>query len=579
MKLLLIAVNAKYIHSSLAVRYLRNYCRDLPCSIEISEFTINNHLLEIADQIFDKKPDIIGFDCYIWNIELIKKLLLLLNKLLPDTKIICGGPEVSYDTKSFMRNFPMVDFVIRGEGEQPLHSLLSSLLEDKLPDTIPGLAYRCSQTDEKIGFPVVFPDLNKLPFPYCEKDIAELGERIIYYESSRGCPYSCKYCLSCATKGVRYRAIDKVLAELSFFIAHDVKQVKFVDRTFNADKKHFMPIWEFLSKQNCRTNFHFEVAIDHLDEDALALLKQMPTGRIQLEAGIQSTNTNTLKQVSRVNNWSKITANIHTILSQKNIHIHTDLIIGLPYENMVSLHNSFNEAYALQPDMLQVGFLKLLKGSAMESLVTEHNYEFMPTAPYQVLSNNYLSADEMRFLRTFVEVFDLFYNSGRFRYTVRYLCKFTQNDAFIFFTALTRFWHKRQLDKTPHSPKLLYDYLADFVNIWQPVQRKTVNELLRFDALCSDGGRFKAEFLPWSEKKLHKTLENFWKNSVAVKKYIPDYKFINWRDIKTKYHVEYFTVDVLQFEQTGDIKSKTSPVLFLYTRPAVKKISIDPGDL
>ena len=276
MKILLTAINAKYIHSSLSVRYLYKNCTDLDCDMKILEVSINNHLIDIANQIFDEQPDILAISCYIWNIELVKQLLPLVHRLLPQCKIICGGPEVSYETKEFMNDFPMVNYVVRGEGEDAFHSLIEALIvkEDDGQIDIKGVA-KCNEDgsiDENIA--VTVADLDNIAFPYDEADIENLKDRIIYYESSRGCPYSCKYCLSCATRGVRYRSLDKVFAELEFFIAHDVRQVKFVDRTFNADKAHYLPILKFIAKQNCRTNFHFEIVAHHIDEEIKEVLYQ-----------------------------------------------------------------------------------------------------------------------------------------------------------------------------------------------------------------------------------------------------------------------------------------------------------------
>lgn len=578
MKLLLTAINAKYIHSSLSIRYLKKYNETLPLNIELCEFTINNHLLAIADQIFDKRPDILGIDCYIWNIELVKELLPLIKKMMPNLIIVCGGPEISYGTKKMMEQIPEIDYVIRGEGEQTLCTLLQSLITKKPLAAIPGIAQRVNGKIEE-SIPVVFTDLDKLPFPYTDADIEALDNRILYYESSRGCPFSCKYCLSCATKGVRYRSLDKVLAELAFFVRHNVRQVKFVDRTFNADKKHFIPILQFIQKQKCRTNFHFEITIDYIDQEVLELLQKMPPGRVQLEIGIQSTNQKTLQHISRNNNWLKISSNIKAILAFGNIHVHTDLIIGLPYEDMASLQKSFNDMYALYPDMLQVGFLKLLKGSAMEQLVGEHHYSFMTTAPYQVLANAYLSAGEMRSLRTFVDVFDFYYNSGRFRNTLKYLVTCFKEDAFTFFYQLSVFWHKKDLDKAAHSPKSLYQYLNSFTSILSSNEKKVLLNLMKFDALCSDHGRFRAEFLNWSEREYNKEIENFWKNSTVVKKYIPDFVFTSRRAIRDKYHIEYFSINIPAFINEQSIKEDNCILLFVYAEESVKTILMDKGDL
>ena len=465
MKVLLTAINAKYIHSSLAIRYIYKNCQDLSCDIEMLEVSINNHLIDIANQIFDARPDILGISCYIWNIELVKQLLPLVHRLLPNCKIICGGPEVSYATKEFMQDFPMVDFVVRGEGEKAFHDLLQALLDDKNNEEIKiaGIAKRNSDDTIDENIAVTVSDLDEIIFPYNDNDIENLKDKIIYYESSRGCPYSCKYCLSCATKGVRYRSLDKVFAELSYFIKHNVRQVKFVDRTFNADKKHYLPILEFIAKQDCRTNFHFEIVAHHIDDEIKAVLKKMPKGRVQFEIGIQSTNLKTLGQISRANPWEEMTNNIKSIMAYGNIHLHVDLIIGLPYEDITSFAKSFNDVYLLQADMLQVGFLKLLKGAAMNDLIQEHDYVYMPQAPYQVISNKYMDYATMRKLQIFVDVLELYYNAGRFKYTIINLIKQYNQDAYTFFADFAQYWQAKKLHLAPHAPKNLYVFLYDFI--------------------------------------------------------------------------------------------------------------------
>ena len=564
MKLLLTAINAKYIHSSLAIRYLNKNCQDLACSIEMLEVSINNHLLEIANQIFDARPDVLGLSCYIWNIELVKQLLPLVHKLLPECKIICGGPEVSYETKEFMQEFSMVDYVVRGESEEAFHELMQALIEDKSNEeiNIKGVAKRNldNTIDENVA--VTVADLDTIKFPYDDEDIEALKDKIIYYESSRGCPYSCKYCLSCATRGVRYRSLDKVFAELNYFIRHNVRQVKFVDRTFNADKKHYLPILEFIAKQDCRTNFHFEIVAHHIDDEIKEVLKTMPKGRVQFEIGIQSTNIKTLGKISRANPWEEMTNNIKSIMAYGNIHLHVDLIIGLPYEDINSFAKSFNDVYLLQADMLQVGFLKLLKGAAMNDLIEEHDYVYMPQAPYQVISNKYMDYATMRKLQIFVDVVELYYNAGRFRYTITNLIAKYQQDAYTFFFDLATYWQENKLHLAPHAPKNLYVFLYDFIAKNEKVTDKEyVYNVLKFDALLSDKGKIKPEMLPWQEIEKQAT-DEFYMSEQALN-YIKDYKFKSWRDLKKKFFIEVFAYDMNNAKE-NEIVMKKNAMIFTY---------------
>ena len=564
MKLLLTAINAKYIHSSLAIRYLNKNCQDLACSIEMLEVSINNHLLEIANQIFDARPDVLGLSCYIWNIELVKQLLPLVHKLLPECKIICGGPEVSYETKEFMQEFSMVDYVVRGESEEAFYELMQALIEDKSNEeiNIKGVAKRNldNTIDENVA--VTVADLDTIKFPYDDEDIEALKDKIIYYESSRGCPYSCKYCLSCATRGVRYRSLDKVFAELNYFIRHNVRQVKFVDRTFNADKKHYLPILEFIAKQDCRTNFHFEIVAHHIDDEIKEVLKTMPKGRVQFEIGIQSTNIKTLGKISRANPWEEMTNNIKSIMAYGNIHLHVDLIIGLPYEDINSFAKSFNDVYLLQADMLQVGFLKLLKGAAMNDLIEEHDYVYMPQAPYQVISNKYMDYATMRKLQIFVDVVELYYNAGRFRYTITNLIAKYQQDAYTFFFDLATYWQENKLHLAPHAPKNLYVFLYDFIAKNEKVTDKEyVYNVLKFDALLSDKGKIKPEMLPWQEIEKQAT-DEFYMSEQALN-YIKDYKFKSWRDLKKKFFIEVFAYDMNNAKE-NEIVMKKNAMIFTY---------------
>lgn len=586
--ILWLGINAKYSHTSLAIRYLREA---VPGS-RILELTINHQLLAMLGEIYEQQPKVLGISCYIWNIEVVKRLLRLLPAALPDTVIICGGPEVSYGTKEFMREFPMVDYVMRGEGEEAIRALTSQLLTCQFDRSkvnaaldqseIRGIAWRSQDGTIQEGHDVTVADLADVPFAYREEEMAAIRERILYYETSRGCPFSCAYCLSCATAGVRYLPLTRVFSELDFFVRHDVRQVKFVDRTFNAKKKHFLPILKYLLAlpDSCRTNFHFEVAIDYLDEEVLTVLSQLPKGRVQLEIGIQSTNEQTLQAVSRVNHWENIQAHIERIMRFHNMHLHVDLIIGLPGEGMESFHRSFNDVYALQTDMLQLGFLKFLKGAAMMNLVTPYGYQYMPMAPYEVLVTDALSYGEIRWFHSFEMVFELYYNAGRCRKTAGYLIREAeQGDAFVFWQKFTDWWEEKGFHKIGHSTKNLYGYLRDFALAAYDLPAELLDNLLRYDALLADGGKIRPEDLNWNRQAYQDITADFWKGAPSrVREYLPDYEFTNWRDVNKKYHIEIFGYNILAAEDET-LTGQMSAVLFDYTAAAVtcQKIRLDIG--
>ncbi|MCR5757609.1 MAG: B12-binding domain-containing radical SAM protein [Selenomonas sp.] len=584
-KIFWLAVNAKYSHTSLAVRYLR----EVVSGSAIMELTINHQLLAMLGEIYAAKPKVLGISCYIWNIEMVKALLKLLPAALPDTVIICGGPEVSYGVAEFMQAYPMVDYVCRGEGEEALPRLVEQLRQadfdraavNKCLDEagIPGIAWRSQSGQISEGQDVTVADFaGKVPFAYRAEEMAEIKERILYYETSRGCPFSCAYCLSCATAGVRYLPLERVFRELAFFVAHDVRQVKFVDRTFNAKKDHFLPILQYLLAlpADCRTNFHFEVAIDYLDEEVMMVLAQMPKGRVQLEIGIQSTNEKTLKAVSRVNHWQDIASHIRKIMSFHNMHLHVDLIIGLPGEDMASFHQSFNDVYALQTDMLQLGFLKFLKGAAMMNLIEPYRYRYMPMAPYEVLQSDALSYGEIRWFHSFEQVFELYYNAGRCRQTVNYLIREgEQGDAFAFWQKFTDWWEASGFHKVGHSTKNLYGYLGDFSLMTYDLSADLVDNLLRYDALMSDGGRIRPENLAWNRLQYQEITADFWKGAPSrVRAYLPAYTFTNWRDVNKKYHIEVFAYAVDTAVQEKLIRKRRA-LLFDYTQAEPESQSID----
>jgi len=578
MRVLLTTLNSKYIHSSLALRCLKAYCSPACEDIKIKEYTINNTLLDILADVYKEKPDVIGLACYIWNFDMTMQLANLIKKVIPGIKVILGGPEVSYNPEEIMKEFQYVDFIIQGEGEETLRLLLAALYKATSLSDITGLARREGDNVLAASCPQVVKTLDNIPFAYNDNDMDELKDRIVYYESSRGCPFSCQYCLSSATKGVRFYSLERVYKDLQFFIRHNVRQVKFVDRTFNANKNYYLPIIEYLAAQDCQTNFHFEIAADILDEDVLSVLRNAPKGRFQFEVGVQSTYPLTLKEIERVNDWPKIVKNVSQILSYKNTHVHLDLIVGLPFEGLERFGQSFNDVFQIQPDMLQIGFLKLLKGSGVRRRANEHGYVYMDNAPYEVLGNKYISYSEVRELKMLENVFEQVYNSGRFRITLPYLIKAAGGNAFQFFRHLTAYWEEEGLHMTAHSTKSVFKYLLEFCRCYFPNYFANCSDLLKFDSLMIEKGNMRPEMLPWNENKWSEEKSQFWRSEAIVRKYIPNYCFTTWRDLKRNYSIEVFETELPDYLDFETSEGNLTPVLFYYNKSAVEYQQIASED-
>lgn len=563
MKVLLTTLNAKYIHSSLALRCLKAYCQNEFPKLKIKEYTINNGLLDLLADIFIEQPDVIGFACYIWNIDMTLELTGLIRKVLPKTVIVLGGPEVTYDPENIMSSHWYVDYIVMGEGEETFRQFLISLESGGNCESLCGLARREQDHITVNGVPQIVRNLDCLPFAYTDSDMNDLKEKIIYYESSRGCPFSCQYCLSGTMSGVRNYSLSRVLDELAFFVCHNVKQVKFVDRTFNTDKMHYLPILKFLAKQDCRTNFHFEIAADILDDEVLDIIAKAPSGRFQFEIGIQSTNQETLGEIHRKNNWGKIVENVGKLSALQNAHLHLDLIVGLPYEDMENFSRSFNDVYHLKPDMLQIGFLKLLKGSGMRDKTGVHGYVYTDKAPYEVLSNHYMSYHDIRELKIFEEVFNQIYNSGRFRYTMPHLIKLNGGNVFSFFRNMALFWEKQGFHMVSHSDRAVYKHVWEFCREKWPESMQVCTQLLKFDTLVQAHGSVIPEFLSWDNEQWKEEKSNFWRHEEVMQKYVPDFVFTSWRNVKKACHIEVFDFDIVDYvAEYKMIKQKMTAVLF-----------------
>ena len=461
MKIILAACNAKYIHSNLAVYDLQAYARQYQQHILLKEYTINQQKDEIMKDLYEEKPDVICFSCYIWNISFVKELAEDLKKVLPSVPFWAGGPEVSFDAEAFLAANPAFDGVMVGEGEETFLELAGYYVDHrKSLEQIRGIAFRKENQVLHNGWREIM-DLSKVPFPY--KDLQDFDHRIIYYESSRGCPFSCSYCLSSVDKKLRFRSLDLVRKELQFFLDHKVPQVKFVDRTFNCKHDHAMAIWKYIVEHdNGVTNFHFEIAADLLREEELELMATMRPGLIQLEIGVQSTNLKTLEAIHRKTDFSRICQIVERIHSFGNIHQHLDLIAGLPYEDYDSFHHSFNDVYALRPQQFQLGFLKVLKGSLMKQMEKEYGIVHKEKEPYEVLSTNWITYEDVLNLKKVENMVEVYYNSGQFENSLKYV-ETLFPDSFTMYEALGRFYEQKGYDCISHNRLRRYEILLEFI--------------------------------------------------------------------------------------------------------------------
>lgn len=480
MKILLVACNAKYIHSNLAVYDLQAYASDYADHIVLKEYTINQQKDDIMRDIYLEHPDVVCVSCYIWNLSFVKELMADLIKILPGADFWAGGPEVSYDAEKFLTENSEFKGVMVGEGEETFKELAGYYVE-KNPQNLKDMTGICYRDGDQIihnGWRQIM-DLSSIPFIY--KDLSEFKNRIIYYESSRGCPFSCSYCLSSIDKKLRFRDTETVKKELQFFIDNKVPQVKFVDRTFNCKHDHAMAIWKYINEHdNGVTNFHFEISADLLREEELQEMSTMRPGLIQLEIGVQSTNPDTIKAIHRTMDFEKLKGIVDRIHSFGNIHQHLDLIAGLPYEDYDSFRHSFNDVYALKPQQLQLGFLKVLKGSHMMEMCREYGIVYKTQEPYEVLSTKWLDYDHVLKLKTVENMVEVYYNSGQFQNTLEYLEKFFP-DAFSIYERLGSFYMEKGYGGVSHTRMRRYEILLEFLEDVPEISMDQVKDQMVYD--------------------------------------------------------------------------------------------------
>lgn len=544
MKYLLVGINSKYSHTNLAIRLLKAYCKN--DAVKISEYTINEPKQQVLSGIMRENADAVFFSCYIWNIEYIKELCSDLKKVT-QAKIIFGGPEVSFNARAVMEKCPFVDACITGEGEVTFSELVSNNLDFKNTD---GVVFKNAEIIENKPRELIC-DITTIPFPYTQEEIKKLDGRLIYYETSRGCPFNCSYCMSSTVKGVRYRDINIVKDELKFFIDNGVKIVKLTDRTFNADSKRVLEILRFLIEVGGKTTFHFEIAAHILTDEIFDILKKAPEGLFQFEIGVQTTNPETISEINRKTDFEIIKKEVLRIKSLGTIHMHLDLIAGLPYEDFNTFKKSFNDVFSLNPDMLQLGFLKLLHGTKIRNEKELHSYVYSDFPPYEVLKNKYISYEELLVLKKIEEIVDKFYNSGAFSNSLDYLLK-KYETAFYMFYKISEYFDKNRLFLMSHSKSSLFDILADFA------RTEEIDEVF-FDILKLDFCLDKNHRTPlWSLKKFN---PGFSKSRFSLIENNPEvfleFSGMPMKDIIKKVYFEEFSYDVL-----GDLKKEESVIVF-----------------
>ena len=514
MKILLATCNAKYIHSNLAVYDLKAYSSDYDEHVILREYTINQPKDEILKDIYSSGADVVCFSCYIWNISFVRELIRDLVKILPKTAFWAGGPEVSYDAEKFLTEMPEMTGVMVGEGEKTFHDLLEFYIDGKDSlEEISGIAYRTGDKIIHNGWRELM-DLSAIPFVY--EHLEKFENRIIYYESSRGCPFSCSYCLSSIDKKLRFRDLELVKKELQFFLDHRVPQVKFVDRTFNCKHEHAMTIWKYiLEHDNGVTNFHFEISADLLREEEMELMSQMRPGLIQLEIGVQSTNPETIRAIHRHMDLKKLEHCVNRVHSFRNIHQHLDLIAGLPYEDYDTFHQSFNDVYQMKPDQLQLGFLKVLKGSLMQKEAEVYGIVYKEKEPYEVLSTNWLTYGEVLKLKMVESMVEVYYNSGQFWHTLEYLVPL-EKDAFTFYEKLGSFYEKKGYSEISHSRMRRYEILLEYLQEETDVPTEVAAQKMLYDLYLREKLKKRPVFAP-DQKQYETAVWNYRKNNQVSK--------------------------------------------------------------
>ncbi len=571
MKFLLVAVNAKYIHSNPAVYSLKKYAEQKVHAeqpqgvenihIEIAEYTINQQMDDILADIYRRKPDVTAFSCYIWNIAMVGNLLVELRKLLPQMPIWLGGPEAYYEPAQMLAKYPFLAGIMVGEGEQTFTELAQyygQALTEKASSSglreIAGLYLPDGYTEMRQPLP-----LDDIPFLY--DSLEPFQNRILYYETSRGCPFRCSYCLSSIDKGVRLRSLERSKEELQFFLDAKVPQVKFIDRTFNCNHEHAMGIWRYIHEHdNGVTNFHFEIAADILREDELELLGQMRPGLVQLEIGVQTTNEQTLSAIERRMDVEKLRRIVKRLHDGHNIHLHLDLIAGLPYEDYTSFHTSFDEVYAMEPEQLQLGFLKVLKGSAMYERAEQYGIAYLEQPPYEVLFSKWLTYEDVRRLKRIEEMVEIYYNSGQFTHVLPVLVEHF-GSPFLLFEKLAEFYEEQGYFTAAPARSYRYHVLLEFAEKWDGENMELYRELCTFDVYLRENAKSRPEFAK-DIKPYYDTIRDFYSQPKQIMTYLSQFEGLPEKQIMRMTHMEMFSYPV--WELCGEPQKVREPYFVLF---------------
>ena len=552
MKVVLVGINSQYFHSNLAIRYLKSFTKDLDCEIVLKEFTINDRKENIVKELYKEKANIIGFSTYIWNVTLVKEISELLKIINEDVEIVYGGPEVSYDPCEILKKFS-VDYIIEGEGEETFREFLIEKLKNNDNEKLLQIKGLYTKKGNEIIYGGKRPlmDMNNLVFPYEEDE--DLKNKIAYFESSRGCPFMCSYCLSSTTHGVRFLDIDRVKKELKYFVDKGVSLVKFVDRTFNCNHKFAKEIWSYLIECGGDTTFHFEISADLLTKEEIEILSKAPKDKFQFEVGVQTTNNEVLRNINRFVNYENIKEKVDEVKKYKNIKQHLDLIAGLPGENLESFIKSFNDVYAIEPEEIQLGFLKLLKGSKMREDAEKWGMKASPYPPYEILYTKKISYKNILVLKKVEEMVDKYYNAGKFDISIKFLLKYFDT-PFEFYKALSDFYEEQGYFKRNISNTDYYKVLLDFSLQIIKGENDIFLNLLKHEYLLYNKKKWIPDFLDriYLDKKVEKNLR---------------------KNLSKQDHIEVYNYDVLKFIKE-DIINKEKYVLTYYDNGNVESIPL-----
>lgn len=560
-KFVLAAINAKYIHSNPAVYSLKANAGEYAPYIKICEYTINQSKEEILADLYKEEPDVIGFSCYLWNIEYILSIAGDLKKIRPNLIITAGGPEVSYRPEEFLRTYRSFDLIMVGEGEKTFSELMEFYFGDRESDSgkprfpvslaeINGLVYR--EGERIIRTPSrEWLDMDELVFLY--KDLSGMENRIIYYESMRGCPFSCSYCLSSIEKSVRCKSLEKTLPEIDVFLGAKVRQVKFVDRTFNCIHEHAYAIWKYIKENdNGITNFHFEIAGDLLRDEDFALFEGMRPGLMQFEIGVQSTNPDTIRAIGRTMDTRRLAHNIAKLRKTHNIHVHLDLIAGLPYEGYESFKNSFCDVYRMKPEQLQLGFLKVLYGSGMKEAGEKYGLIASSSPPYEVYATNWLSYQEVRKLKQVEEMVEIYYNSAQFTASIAYLEKCFKTPFDLYFS-LGQYYKEQNLSERKHSRLSRYEILWNFALETDGIQKEWFRDALTYDLYSREYVKSPPDFVQQRTKQEKDEIRKYF-DCVREAGELPEgYEGYTTTQLQHMLYVHKFHINIEILKETGNI--------------------------